>query len=1694
MPDNPTKLGYNFGGWYSDSELTNSYSFSQMPAQNITLFAKWTVNQYTITFESNGGSAVSSITDNYNSTVSQPSDPTRAGYTFDGWYSDNNLTNSYTFNTMAAQNITLYAKWTVNQYTITFESNSGTVVSSITDNYNSTVTQPSNPTRDGYTFDGWYSDIDLNNPYTFNTMPAQNITLYAKWTVNQYTITFESNSGTVVSSITDNYNSTVTQPSNPTRAGYTFDGWYSDIDLNNAYTFNTMPAQNITLYAKWTVNPYTITFESNSGTVVSSITDNYNSTVTQPSNPTRAGYTFDGWYSDINLNNPYTFNTMPAQNITLYAKWTVNQYTITFESNSGTVVSSITDNYNSTVAQPSNPTRTCYTFGGWYSDNNLVNPYTFNKMPAQNITLYAKWTVNQYTITFESNSGTVVTSITDNYNSTVTVPSNPTRTGYTFEGWYSDIELNNAYTFNTIPAQNITLYAKWNFVPSEDLEYQISIGGNYYSITGYCGSDSVIYIPNFYNNLPVLIIDNGAFEYLDIASIIFEDNSQLTTISDDAFYSSSLTDITIPASVTKIGKYAFEDSNLETINFEEGSHLILIDMYAFRNTYITNITIPNSVKTIGEEAFYDTLLTNITIPSSVTSIGSTPFDASSILSINVDENNPIYKSVNGVLFNKNLTILIEFPAGVTGTYIVPNTVNEISEYAFYISQLTSVIIPNSVNTIREGAFEESELSELRFTGMTPPIYEDYAFDSYENVTAYVQYDALDIYQSTYDGLFYSIEPFFNVTFNTNGGNTIDPIIVDNNKQLTIPSDPIKSLYRFAGWYTDSDLTIAFDFDTLITDYITLYAKWSYISSDGLEYQLSDDHTYYIISGYSGTDTVIYISSYYDNLPILEIGDSAFYDTSITSIIFENTSQLNTIGDSAFYGSTLTNITLPSSVTVIDNEAFSNSTLQTITFEPDSQLSAIGNYAFFNTLLTNIFIPTTVTLIGDYAFAESALTDITIPNNVTVIGDYAFSNSQLRTIKFLSTTPPICTNTIFTGLSNISIYALMASIDIYKTALSDYASSINPLYTITFENNGGSITDSNIVEENGTATIPITPTKDGYTFNKWYLDSGLTLEFDFSTPITNDLTLYAEWTINQYTVTFDTHGGSDIDTLTVNYQTIIAIPLDPTRDYYQFDGWYTDRDYSIEYDFSLPIRLNTTIYAKWSIIATNDLSYTLSSDGESYIISKYTGSATVICIPSYYDGLPVSAIANFAFISLPIESVLFDDNSQVTTIGDFTFINTLISSVTIPSSVSSIGIMSFNNSNLMNINVDDNNPYYLSDNGIVFSKDLSTLIMFPLGRTGTYTVPNTVRTIYIWAFGNSNLTSILFEDNSQLTLIDSFAFNTSLITTITLPSSVTTIGDDAFGYSQLESISYEDNSQLKTLGEYVFEFTPLTTINIPSSVISIGDFTFYDTPNLRSITVDETNYYFTSENGVLFNDGFSNLVKCPEAITGSYIVPESVLTIGTYAFSHSQLTSITLPENLTEIMDFAFEYSQIISITIPSSTTSIDWRAFSHSEIQEISFENGSELQYIGQYSFEYTQLTSITIPSSVIQITGGAFSNTELTTVTFNGTTPPHCYVLFDDITDITIYVPFTSLDLYKTTFSAYETAIKPFYTVTFDTNGGITINSLTLYSIAPISETIIPTKDGYLFSGWYTDTDLTTEFDFITPITSDLILYAAWN
>lgn len=195
----------------------------------------------------------------------------------------------------------------IGAYTVTFQSEGGSEVASQI-RANAPAARPADPTKEGYTFIGWYNG---ESEWNFETPVTADLTLTAKWQINRYTITFDTAGGSEVPSITQDYGTAITPPAAPTRTGYTFAGWDKAIP-------STMPAENITLTAQWQVNQYTITFKPENGGQDIVIKQDYGTAITAPANPTKTGYTFAGWDKTIP-------STMPAGDMTITARWTENR-------------------------------------------------------------------------------------------------------------------------------------------------------------------------------------------------------------------------------------------------------------------------------------------------------------------------------------------------------------------------------------------------------------------------------------------------------------------------------------------------------------------------------------------------------------------------------------------------------------------------------------------------------------------------------------------------------------------------------------------------------------------------------------------------------------------------------------------------------------------------------------------------------------------------------------------------------------------------------------------------------------------------------------------------------------------------------------------------------------------------------------------------------------------------------------------------------------------------------------------------------------------------------------------------------------------------------------------------------------------------------------------------------------------------
>lgn len=382
--ENPTKSGYKFVGWYDNENFTGEAitEISAGTMGDVTLYAKWNALDYRISYELNGGTNAENP-DGYDVSDLPVSlhAPSRTGYIFKGWYMGENRVLAIPVGTTG--NVVVSAKWEPITYTIDFDTNGGLpTLSSIDYTIESDSFTLQEITKAGYTFDGWYNGETKVTEITTGTYG--NMTLVAKWTADLYTISYDLADGVNSPENPTSYTieSGLITLKDPTREGYTFAGWYNGEQLVTTIDSNTL--ENISLTAKWTVNSYKLTFDVDGN--LTERTFKYGESITAIENPTKVGHTFVGWSEELP-------ETMPANDITVEAKWEINSYDITYDLAGGVNNSENPTTYTieSGLITLKNPTREGYTFVGWYNGEQLVTTIDSNTL--ENITLTAKWKI-----------------------------------------------------------------------------------------------------------------------------------------------------------------------------------------------------------------------------------------------------------------------------------------------------------------------------------------------------------------------------------------------------------------------------------------------------------------------------------------------------------------------------------------------------------------------------------------------------------------------------------------------------------------------------------------------------------------------------------------------------------------------------------------------------------------------------------------------------------------------------------------------------------------------------------------------------------------------------------------------------------------------------------------------------------------------------------------------------------------------------------------------------------------------------------------------------------------------------------------------------------------------------------------------------------------------------------------------------
>lgn len=432
--------------------------FDHDDIENLSLKLYYSRNVYTITIDEDGGTAVDDISVKYGYPITAPV-LSKVGAVFNGY--------TTTFpETMPLNGGNYVASWTaLDEVTVTFESNGGSAVAALEMYETEIATEPAAPTKMGYAFVGWYTESSFVNLYDFSTVLTTNLTLYAKW--EPILVNFN------IEYYYEELDGSFTKASTWPQQGFTdstvsFTGSVLDsrftYNPNHALTVHTgvvLADGSLTLKLYCERNEFTITFDTNANLSITSIVALFDAPIAAPNNPIRTNYIFMGWYSDEALTMPYSFSRMPGQNITLYARWLGVDTNLSFHSMGGTSVSTITAPLESVIVKPADPTREGFDFAGWFTDPFEGTEFTSWIMPEGNITLYAHWTPALYTLTFDSMGGNVIPSMEVEYQASIIKPENPVKTDYVFLGWFEDTAFTVPFDFSSMPAKDLTLYAKW---------------------------------------------------------------------------------------------------------------------------------------------------------------------------------------------------------------------------------------------------------------------------------------------------------------------------------------------------------------------------------------------------------------------------------------------------------------------------------------------------------------------------------------------------------------------------------------------------------------------------------------------------------------------------------------------------------------------------------------------------------------------------------------------------------------------------------------------------------------------------------------------------------------------------------------------------------------------------------------------------------------------------------------------------------------------------------------------------------------------------------------------------------------------------------------------------------------------------------------------------------------------------------
>ena len=1156
LPTNVTRTGYTFDGWYTASSGGSKVTYiSTTETGNKTYYARWSAKTSTVTFDNQSANSpgTASVTATYASAMPSITVPTRKGYTFGGYFDETNGngTQYYTSTGTSYRTCdfisatTLYAKWTVKKPTITFNTQSATTsgTTSVTATYGQALPTITVPTRTGYTFGGYYTSTNgsgtqyyLNTGYGVPTTSdlEVNTTLYAKWTVNQYTVTLNSQSATSTgtASVTATYGQAMPSFTKPARTGYTFNGYFTGTSGSGTKYYNADGSSarsytltyNTTLYAYWTKDTYTITYNNNGGTIsgTPTTTYQYGTSVTLPT-ISRNGCTFIGWYDNPNCEGT-KITSIPSTatgNKTFYAKWTPNEYNITLNLCGGNMSGELKKyiyGVGAILPMASSMSYSGFGFAGWYANSSYTGDVITEITVADygHKEYWAKWEEGTFPVVLNTNEGVINSGnvVNHKYSSSKPLPTDVTRTGYVFEGWFDNSScLGTAVT--EIPANiegAVTYWAKWReevysveFEPNGGTintemllsNYTFSVGATLpanvtrdgYSFLGWYDNE------DFEGNPVVLIrtTDYGDKTYYanwqkNTYTILFYVNGGYIEDEDVPSTYQYGDEIELPYDVYKdgysfLGWYDnpnFYNEPIEYINDDEFGNKTFYAKWLVE-TYGINYTLNGGTINSGNVTSY-TYGHGVTLPTDVTRTGYT---------------------FGGWYTNSSCT-------GDRVTSISATDMWTKYYYAKWTANRYSITLYANDGTIRSGNVTIYTFGTTT-TLPTDIVREGYAFEGWY-VSPNMDGSAVTKISSTESGnkTYYAkwAVKVYTVAFDTDGGqiNSGNVASYIYGVGSVLPADVTKRGHTFKGWLETS----------VIADYsVTL-------------------------SGYEDGKKIPLIKKVRDLLN-LGLGDAKNYVETLPHVYAEGLT---------FEEAETTQSELESAGGIVTVDAHALSIGDGVSVVSMIPTSAYGNRSFKASWEVNSY-PVTFNTVG------GTINEETFNSYTFGVGDSLPTNVTRNGYEFA-------------GWYNNSSYGGVAidSITPNETGEREYWAKWNVnTYTVEFDANGGTINEGEIATYTyGVATLlPTNVTKEGYTFAGWFTTDDFSDE-RVSMISTNDMgnkTYYANWTIVDYTITYNIKGGVINGDYAVGYNVDddeITLPDNVTRTGYDFAGWYDNSNY------------------------------------------------------------------------------------------------------------------------------------------------------------------------------------------------------------------------------------------------------------------------------------------------------------------------------------------------------------------------------------------------------------------------------------------------------------------------------------------------------------------------------------------------------